>query len=101
MKHTVIITGGRGDLASALASEFCDQGSEVLAPGREELDVRDAASVSSYFAAIDSIDLLVNNAGLTHDLVHNKLTEADWDLVVDTNGRKVSSVAKEIIEQIS
>lgn len=80
-----IVTGGRGDLASAIVSELQRAGYDVLAPGRDELDVSDAASVKSWFARVGSISLLINNAGLTRDVVHSRITEEEWDLVVDTN----------------
>ncbi|MDF1810754.1 MAG: SDR family NAD(P)-dependent oxidoreductase [Verrucomicrobiales bacterium] len=80
-----IVTGGRGDLASAIVPELQRAGYDVLAPGRDELDVSDAASVKSWFARVGPISLLINNAGLTRDVVHSRITEEEWDLVVDTN----------------
>ncbi|MDF1752716.1 MAG: SDR family NAD(P)-dependent oxidoreductase [Verrucomicrobiales bacterium] len=81
----IVITGGRGDLASAFVSEFQGAGFTVFAPGRNELDVTDADAVKQFFSEIGPIDLLINNAGLTRDTVHSRLTEEDWDVVIDTN----------------
>lgn len=81
----IIITGGRGNLASAFVSEFNRQGYEVVAPGRDELDVTDAASINVYFSELGPIDLLINNAGITRDTVHSRISEHDWDTVLDTN----------------
>jgi len=81
----VVITGGQGDLAVAMVDALRREGYGVVAPGRDELDVTSASSVKDYFSPISSLDLLINNAGLTRDIVHTNLTEADWDLVVDTN----------------
>ncbi len=68
-----------------MADALSREGYQVAAPGRDELDVTSAASVKAYFTSITSLDLLVNNAGLTRDIVHSSLSEADWGLVVDTN----------------
>ena len=81
----VIITGGAGDLGRALADEFRAAGAIVHHPGRDELDVREAESVATYFDRFDRIDVLVNNAGITGDKRFPRLEEADWDSVHDTN----------------
>jgi 3-oxoacyl-[acyl-carrier protein] reductase len=82
-----VITGGRGDLAQAIASRLTEVGYQVHAPGRDELDVTCAKSVDNYFQqpATKEIDLLVNNAGLRRDGLIARATEADWDAVMDTN----------------
>lgn len=81
----VIITGGAGDLATAVAAAFRSNGAEVFSPGRQELDVRSVDSVDQYFAGFDRIDVLVNNAGITGDRLFARLGETDWDDVIDTN----------------
>ena len=79
-----IVTGGRGDLASAVVSLLEEDGFQVFAPGREEMDVTDPRAVRSYFQEIGQIGLLINNAGLTRDVVHRRIGEEDWDVVLDT-----------------
>lgn len=81
----VIITGGRGGLATSLAAAFRETGAEVFSPGREELDVRSSADAERYFKGFERIDVLINNAGITGDKLFAKMEEADWDAVVDTN----------------
>ena len=80
-----IITGGEGDLAQALARELRAHSYEVLAPSRQELDVRFPDSVTSFFGAIERLDLLVNNAGVTRDALFPRQSEKDWDEVLKTN----------------
>jgi len=80
-----VITGGEGDLAQAIQACLLESGWIVHAPGHPELDVRRADQVAAWFARFDAIDLLVNNAGITRDAPFLRLTEADWDEVVDTN----------------
>jgi 3-oxoacyl-[acyl-carrier protein] reductase len=52
-------------------------------------DVRDFAStqsvVDSVIKEFQRIDILVNNAGITRDNLLLRMTEEDWDLVIDTN----------------
>lgn len=59
---------------------------EVLAV---ESDVRDAAAVRACVEVtvkeFGTVDILVNNAGITRDAVLWKLSEDDWDVVLDTN----------------
>ena len=81
----VIITGGAGGLATALAAVFRETGSEVFSPGRDELDVRSSSDVDRYFKGFERIDVLINNAGITGDKLFARLEEADWDAVLDTN----------------
>jgi len=80
-----VITGGQGDLARAVGRELEASGFTVIAPGRRDLDVRDATGVEKFFSCLDCVDLLVNNAGVARDALCTKMTEADWDTVLDTN----------------
>lgn len=80
----IVITGGHGGLARAIAARFTDAEWDVLAPGREELDVTDPAAVASYFKNHQPT-LLVGNAGLTHDAPIARLTAADWQHVINVN----------------
>jgi 3-oxoacyl-[acyl-carrier protein] reductase len=81
----VVITGGRGDLARAVAAAMADD--EVLAPGRDALDVDDEAQVEAFFAKLDALDVLIINAGLTRDGALTGLAAADFDAVLRTNLR--------------
>ncbi len=102
MTPLALITGGAGDLAQALRAELEAAGFEVLAPGRAEMDVTDAASVMSYFAYSVSrpLDLLINNAGLCRDLSVAKMTETDFDTVVDTNLKGAFLVSQAAVKRM-
>ena len=82
----MVITGGAGGLGGALAAAFADAGHEVLAPGRDELDVTDAAAVKEHFKDRE-VELLICNAGTTRDALLGKLPEKDWDAVMAVNLR--------------
>lgn len=63
MEKTVVITGGQGDIAKAIAGKLEALGGyRVLRPGKTELDVTDITGVGAYFAGKE-VDILINNAG--------------------------------------
>ncbi len=84
-KPVAVITGGEGDLAIVLATQLAEAGFHVLAPGHRELDVTSSASVGTFFAPLERIDLLINNAGITRDGLFLKQSPAEWNAVIDTN----------------
>lgn len=79
-----VVTGGHGDLASAIASELRAGGWSVHAPGRDALDVTSPASVDAYFRELNHCSLLVNAAGTTRDNLIARMPETDWDKVIDS-----------------
>lgn len=92
----VVITGGSGGLGTAIIAEFRDAGWEVLAPTRAELDVRNPDRIRSYFAD-RTPDLLVCAAGVTRDALLPRLSEGDWDEVIEVNYHGAVKCAKAVI----
>jgi len=80
-----LITGGGGDLAGVLKNALLDAGYDVNVPGRTELDATDSSSIATYFNEVSTLDLLINQAGVTHDGSVLKLSQTDWDHVIDVN----------------
>jgi 3-oxoacyl-[acyl-carrier protein] reductase len=77
-----------------LKPEFCTETvQKVEALGRKAwsfaANVSDAASVDAaveqILAATTKVDILVNNAGITKDGLLMRMSEADWDAVLDIN----------------
>jgi len=84
--RVAVITGGEGDLATAIAETLGIAGYQVHAPGRDCLDVRSAASVDAFFAELGSpCQLLINQAGCTADAPFSRMSGDQWDQVVDTS----------------
>ena len=86
-----------------LKTEFCDETvGRVQALGRKAwsfaANVADAASVDAVaeqiLAAAGRVDLLVNNAGITRDTLLMRMSEADWDAVLDINLKGTFLVTK-------
>ena len=109
-KKTAMITGAARGIGLATAIRFAMEGARVALcdvdenAGRDaqtavcqespesffvELDVTDRAEITEVVgkirAAFGHIDILVNNAGVTADARIDKMTEATWDRVIDTN----------------
>jgi 3-oxoacyl-[acyl-carrier protein] reductase len=70
--------------AQAAAGELPGEGH-----GGYGCDVADAEAVTALIKQVEgdfgSLDILVNNAGVTGDNLLMRLTDAEWDRVVDTN----------------
>lgn len=74
------------DRAGALAAEVIEGGGEAIAV---KVDVSDAAQVENAFYQVvktyGKVDILINNAGITRDNLLFKMTENDWDTVMDVH----------------
>lgn len=79
----VAIVGRKAEQASAVAGEL---GERAVGFG---CDVSDAAQVEALIAgaeaALGPLTILVNNAGLTRDNLVLRLSDEDWDAVLDAN----------------
>jgi 3-oxoacyl-[acyl-carrier protein] reductase len=121
--RTAIVTGAARGIGRAICLELARQGcdvafnysrsadqaatlvSEIAGLGRRAKAV--AASVTSPEAAesmvaavkaeFGSIDYLVNNAGITRDKLILRMTEKDWDEVLDTNLKGAFVFSKAVV----
>ncbi|WP_030143402.1 3-oxoacyl-ACP reductase FabG [Mycetocola saprophilus] len=97
--RTVLVTGGNRGIGFAIAEEFLAQGHRVAVTARSgegpagsltvRADVTDAASVDAAFTEIEAaygpVEVLVANAGITRDTLLMRMSEEDFDTVIDTN----------------
>lgn len=83
------------DAASALVGDLEEQGAEVLALQGDVADLETAqAHVDAVVDRWETLDVLVNNAGITRDGLMLRMKEEDWDAVLDTNLKGVFSFSK-------
>lgn len=81
--------------ADALATELRAMGVQAMGIQADAADFEAAeAAISSIITAWGSIDVLVNNAGVTRDGLMIRMSEADWDAVVGTNLKSVFNYSK-------
>ncbi|MEU8175206.1 glucose 1-dehydrogenase [Microbispora hainanensis] len=94
------------DRCASIVDEITVTGGRAVAFG---CDVSDSAQVEALvpgvMAEFGQIDVLVNNAGLTRDNLLFRMSEEDWDKVVDVNLKSVflmsRAVQKHMVEQRS
>ena len=125
-----IVTGGSRGIGAELAGRLAEDGAAVVVSGRdgERLQhtvrewetqgravlgiVADAANredcerlVSTAKQHFGRVDVLVNNAGMTHDQLLVRMTDEDWDRVMEVNLRSAflmtRAVSKALVRQKS
>jgi 3-oxoacyl-[acyl-carrier protein] reductase len=114
----VISGAGRG-IGRAIALKFAAEGADIVCVSRTEensakvaaevealgrrawpraVDVSDAAAVAGLcekiLAEVGRVDILVNNAGVTRDGLLMRMSDEDWDAVLDTNLKGAFSMTK-------
>lgn len=102
----IVIADFAPEAADAVAREVVDAGGEAVAvygsvASPEDVDKMVQAAVDKF----GKIDILVNNAGITRDNLLVRMTEQEWDMVLDTNLKGVfnctRAVAKLMMRQRS
>ena len=91
-----VVTGAKGSLGQAITTSLRGAEMEVLAPGKEELDVTSSDCVKVFFESIEDTDLLVCNAGMTIDKTIARMSEQDWSRVLDVNLKGAFLCAREV-----
>lgn len=118
-----IITGASRGIGKSIAQEFVRQGATVVftylsseekanqleqelsAGGGKVKGIRsDASKMEDALALVDqvielfgTVDILVNNAGITRDTLLMRMSEEQWDEVINTNLKSVFNLTKAVI----
>lgn len=117
------VTGGMGGIGTAMCQRLHKEGFKVIAgcgPSRDHqkwideqkalgytfyASVGNVADWDSTVAAFEkvraehgTVDVLVNNAGITRDGQFRKMSKADWDAVMSTNLDSMFNVTKQVID---
>ncbi|AEX84927.1 3-oxoacyl-(acyl-carrier-protein) reductase [Marinitoga piezophila KA3] len=111
-----IVTGGARGLGKAMVEKFakegakvvyaCDLNEEALKDLEKEysnvkgyvLNVTDRKAIEEFKNKVmeeeGHVDVLVNNAGITRDALIQKMSEEDWDIVIDVNLKGVFNMTQ-------
>jgi 3-oxoacyl-[acyl-carrier protein] reductase len=117
---TAFVTGSTRGIGQAIARALHAAGARVAVVGRDQAraeavaaelgdcaagvacDVAQADQVEAAIAAAEQalgpIDILVNNAGLTRDNILLRLTDADWNAVLDANLKGAFHTTRAVIK---
>ena len=119
--QVALVTGASRGIGAAIALELAQKGLKVIGtatsdegaakighalaafPGcaGKNLNVNDVAAAEALIEAIvkehGGLHVLVNNAGITRDMLAMRLKDEDWDAVLDTNLKAVFRMSRAVM----
>ena len=120
--QVVVVTGAGRGIGRSIALSFAKEGADVVCISRTQansgkvaeeirqmgrkawafgIDVADSAAVNEMSAVVlkeaGKIDVLVNNAGVTRDNLFMRMSEEEWDTVINTNLKGAYLLCKSFI----
>ena len=111
---TVLVTGGNRGIGYAIAAEFVAQGHRVAVTARSgagpagslsvSADVTDSESLDAAIAKVEAelgpIEVVVANAGITKDTLLMRMSDEEFESVINTNLTGVFRVVKRVTKSM-
>ena len=116
----VLVTGASGGIGRAIAMELSSSGADLCLTGRNKSelenlqkiiggncqiiisDLSNSEGISSLADQaqdiMGQIDILVNNAGITKDNLFMRMSEDDWNEVININLNSIFKLTKQLIK---
>lgn len=122
--QVALVTGASRGIGAAIALELASRGLKVIGTATTDegaarisaalaahsgcrgarLDVNDAAAAEGLIDAIvkehGALHVLVNNAGITRDMLAMRMKDEDWDAVLDTNLKSVFRLSRAVMRSM-
>ena len=118
----IILTGATGVIGNSILDKLISAGSTVLATGTNDeklkliqekyknlnvlkFDISNHKNIDKFVEDCSSIlsnkiDVLINNAGITHDNLSIKMKEEEWKRVIDINLTSTFLISKNVIRKM-
>lgn len=97
----VVNYAGNQTKAEEVVAEIGQLGQEAIAIKADVSNSEEVTSmVKEVISTFGSLDILINNAGITRDGLIMRMKEEDWDSVIDTNLKGVFNCSKAVTRQM-
>ena len=121
-EKTVLVTGASRGIGHAVALTLAKQGAMVIGTATSEgsakkfeqdltaqgykakgmvLNISEVESIQNFFAELKAekitVDVLVNNSGITRDNLMMRMSDDEWSAVINTNLSSIFKVSKECV----
>lgn len=124
--QVALVTGGTAGIGKAIALKYAEHGSKLIIFGTNPekgalaiKDIQQAGGQEAEFYSVNvakteevenavkkvlekhgKIDVLVNNAGITQDQLLMKMTEEEWDTVMDVNAKSCYNLCRAAVRSM-